>query len=59
MGSDSKWFRRTGVQIESGDTIIVPLDADRIRPLALWTSISAILYQLGLAAAAATAIGVF
>jgi polysaccharide export outer membrane protein len=59
MGSDSKWFRRTGVQVESGDTIIVPLDADRIRPLALWTSISAILYQLGLAAATASAIGVF
>jgi hypothetical protein len=46
-------------QIEDGDTIIVPLDADQIRPLTRWTSIAQIIYQLGLAAAAAKAVGVF
>jgi len=45
--------------IKPGDTIVVPLDVDRIRPIALWTSISQIIFQLGLAAAAANAVGVF
>jgi len=45
--------------ITPGDTIVVPLDVDRIRPIALWTSISQIVFQLGLAAAAANAVGVF
>jgi hypothetical protein len=45
--------------IKPGDTIIVPLDVDRVRPIALWTSISQIIFQLGLTAAAANAVGVF
>lgn len=45
--------------IQPGDTIVVPLDVDRIRPIALWTSISQIAFQLGLAAASANAVGVF
>jgi protein involved in polysaccharide export with SLBB domain len=45
--------------IKPGDTIVVPLDVDRIRPIALWTSISQIVFQLGLAAASANAVGVF
>ncbi len=45
--------------IKPGDTIVVPLDVDRIRPIALWTSISQIAFQLGLAAASANAVGVF
>ena len=52
------WFETTAA-IEPGDTIVVPLDVDRIRPLALWTSVSQIIYQLGIAAASANAIGVF
>jgi len=35
-----------------GDTVVVPLDAERISTLKLWTSVSQILYQLGLTAAA-------
>jgi protein involved in polysaccharide export with SLBB domain len=45
--------------IEPGDTIIVPLDVDRVRPIALWSSISQIIYQLAIAAASAKAVGVF
>lgn len=45
--------------IKPGDTIVVPLDVDRVRPIALWTSISQIIFQLGLAAASANAVGVF
>ena len=39
-------------KMEAGDTIIVPLDADRIKPLKLWTSVSQIIYQMALGAAA-------
>jgi len=49
----------SAADITPGDTIVVPLDVDRIRPIALWTSISQIVFQLGLAAAAANAVGVF
>ena len=45
--------------IHPGDTIIVPLDADRISNLKLWTSISQIVYQLGLSAAAWNTVGIF
>ncbi len=59
-GEGSRWFRRAdAVEILPGDTIVVPLDADRIGSLALWTSVSQIIYQLALAAASANAVGVF
>ncbi|WP_317931742.1 SLBB domain-containing protein [Halioxenophilus sp. WMMB6] len=46
------WFHRGGVKIEAGDTVVVPLNADRIESLTLWTSISQIFYQIALGAAA-------
>lgn len=46
------WFKRSGVDIEAGDTVVVPLDADRIESLTLWTSVSQIFYQIALGAAA-------
>lgn len=52
------WFGRS-VKIETGDSVVVPFDAERIKPLTLVASISQILYQLGLAAASWNAIGVF
>jgi protein involved in polysaccharide export with SLBB domain len=42
-----------------GDAIVVPMDVDRVNTLLLWTSISQIFYQLGIAAAAWDAVGVF
>ena len=54
------WFEAVDPQeISPGDTIVVPLDVERIRPLSLWTSVSQIIYQLAIAAASANAIGVF
>lgn len=44
--------RRGRTAIEPGDTIVVPLDTDRVRPLVLWTSATQILYNLAIAAAA-------
>jgi len=45
--------------ISPGDTIVVPLDVDRVRPITLWTNVSQIIYQLAIAAASAHAVGVF
>ena len=35
-----------------GDTIVVPLDAERMRPLPLWTAVTTIIYNLAVAVAA-------
>jgi protein involved in polysaccharide export with SLBB domain len=50
---DSKWFRRdTRSEIKGGDTIVVPLDVDRVPSLALWQTSTTILFNLAIAAAA-------
>lgn len=47
------WFRRgSSSAIMPGDTVVVPLDAERIRPLPLWTAVTTIVYNLAVAAAA-------
>jgi protein involved in polysaccharide export with SLBB domain len=48
----SGWFSRDMVDVEPGDTVVVPLDADRIKSLTLWTSVSQVFYQVALGAAA-------
>ena len=50
-GSGSRWFRQEG-GIQPGDTIVVPLDAERMRPLPLWTAVTTILYNIAVAVAA-------
>ena len=39
-------------EIRPGDTIVVPLDAQQLRPLTLWTSVTQILYNIAVAVAA-------
>jgi protein involved in polysaccharide export with SLBB domain len=51
-GGGSKWFKNSGGDIRPGDTIVVPLDAERMRPLPLWTSVTTIIYNLAVAVAA-------
>lgn len=52
-GGQSKWFGRGGsVEMRPGDTIVVPLEVDRIRPLTFWGSVTQILYQGAIAVAA-------
>ncbi len=46
------WFSRSTSEIRPGDTVVVPLDAERMRPLPLWTAVTQILYNLAIAAAA-------
>lgn len=53
VGNRSRWFGRGGNdEIMPGDTIVVPLDTDRIRPLTFWTNVTQILYQGAIAVAA-------
>ncbi len=47
----SKWFQSSG-RVQPGDTIVVPLDAERMRPLPLWTAVTTIIYNLAVAVAA-------
>jgi protein involved in polysaccharide export with SLBB domain len=48
----NKWFNRGGVEIQPGDTIVVPLDTERMRPLPFWQAVTSIVYNLAIAAAA-------
>ncbi len=48
----SRWFKRGVKGIQPGDTVVVPLDADRMKKLTLWGSVSEIVYRMALGAAA-------
>jgi protein involved in polysaccharide export with SLBB domain len=48
--SGGRWFQSNAGGVRPGDSIVVPLDVDQ--PLARWTSISQIIYQMAIAAAA-------
>lgn len=48
----SRWFGGRSQQLEAGDTIIMPIDVDRLNQLELWTNVSQIVYQIALGAAA-------
>jgi polysaccharide export outer membrane protein len=52
----SKFFHHGGVAIRPGDTIVVPLNAEQMRALPLWTAITTIIYNLAIAAAAVHAL---
>ncbi|HKS58437.1 MAG TPA: SLBB domain-containing protein [Steroidobacteraceae bacterium] len=49
--SGSSWFGG-GTSIRPGDTIVAPLDTERMRPLPFWTAVTTIVYNLAIAAAA-------
>jgi len=49
-GERSGWFRRSqSVDIRPGDTIVVPLDTERVRALPLWQAVTTIIYNLAVA----------
>ena len=48
----SRWFGSRSQQLAPGDTVIVPIDVDRLNQLELWTNVSQIVYQMALGAAA-------
>ena len=52
LPKESRWFGGRSQTLEPGDTIIVPIDVDRLNQLELWTNVSQIIYQMALGAAA-------
>ena len=49
----SGWFdRRAKLDIQPGDTIVVPMDTERLPPLPLWQAVTGILYNAAVAVAA-------
>lgn len=48
----NRWFRSNAVQIKPGDTIVVPLDTERLPALPLWTAVTQIIYYIAISAAA-------
>lgn len=50
---NDKWFAvEYQLPLNEGDTIVVPMDADHMDDLTLWSTATQILYQIGIAAAA-------
>ncbi len=48
-GSRSGWFRRSrSTEIHPGDTIVVPLDTERVAALPLWQAVTTIIYNLAI-----------
>jgi polysaccharide export outer membrane protein len=44
------WFRRSqSIEMRPGDTIVVPLDTERVRALPLWQAVTTIIYNLAVA----------
>jgi polysaccharide biosynthesis/export protein len=48
-GGRSGWFRRSQtVEMRPGDTIVVPLDTERVNKLQLWQAVTTIIYNLAI-----------
>lgn len=49
-GQRTGWFRRSRVtELQGGDTIVVPLDTERVRSLPLYTAVTSIIFNLAVA----------
>jgi polysaccharide biosynthesis/export protein len=48
----ARWFRGSGIEIRPGDTIVVPLDTERMPALPFWQAVTSIVYNLAISAAA-------
>jgi protein involved in polysaccharide export with SLBB domain len=47
-----RWFQTNTVPMKPGDTVVVPLDAERLPALPYWTAVTTILYNIAIAVAA-------
>ncbi|MGD9597538.1 MAG: SLBB domain-containing protein [Steroidobacteraceae bacterium] len=51
--ASNRWFSRGAqVKMEPGDTVVVPLDTERLPPLPLWQAVTQILYNVAISVAA-------
>lgn len=48
----NRWFVHRDVEIKPGDTVVVPLDTERLPPLPFWQAVTQIIYNVAIAAAA-------
>ena len=46
------WRRSRRVGLEAGDTVVVPVDTQKMRPLTLWTAVTTIIYNMAVGLAA-------
>ena len=53
----SRWFERSDSTIKPGDTVVVPLDTERMLPLPFWQAVPGIFYNVAIAAAAVHSFG--
>jgi protein involved in polysaccharide export with SLBB domain len=51
VSDGNRWFSG-GIEVQQGDTVVAPLDAERMRALPLWTAVTTIIYNLAVAVAA-------
>ena len=52
----SFWFSHSSARIRPGDTIVVPINAEKMLPLPFWQAVTGILYNVAIAAAAVHAL---
>jgi protein involved in polysaccharide export with SLBB domain len=52
VATPSRWFGSRSTEVRPGDTVVVPFDAEKMRPLPMWTAITTIIYNLAIAATA-------
>jgi protein involved in polysaccharide export with SLBB domain len=53
VGANNSWFGRSGqASIQPGDTIVAPLDTERLPPLPFWQAVTSIIYNVAIAVAA-------
>jgi polysaccharide export outer membrane protein len=53
----SRWFSRgSNTEMEPGDTIVVPINAEQMLPLPFWQAVTGIMYNVAIAAAAVHAL---
>jgi protein involved in polysaccharide export with SLBB domain len=57
-GYRSGWFRRSqSIEMRPGDTIVVPLDTERVNALPIWQAVTTIVYNLAVAILAVRSVG--
>jgi protein involved in polysaccharide export with SLBB domain len=57
-GYRSGWFRRSqSIDMRPGDTIVVPLDTERVNALPIWQAVTTIVYNLAVAVLAVRSVG--
>jgi polysaccharide export outer membrane protein len=50
--SNNRWFGDGGDGIKPGDTIVVPVDTERLPALPMWSAVTSIIYNIAVAVAA-------